>query len=466
MKDKSQLYKYIVADAMTALVAWAILNSIRTMIHLGTVEFDYMFLLPEYNAKMVYPIIPFFWLVIYWISGYYGEIWFKSRLSELFSTLICTIIGSTILFFIILIDDNVNDYNGYYMSYLSLIWVHFILTYTVRTIITANSISKIREGNIGFNTLIIGTGQNAAKLFYDLEHTPKSTGFLVRGFIDDSTICKKHVPDNMILGNIADITDIIDKLSIEEIIVANDEINESKIYSILGELGGRNVKVKFIPSKYQFITGGVKLDTLYGIPMVDLSANKMNACEINIKRIVDVTISLLAMILLIPVYIMLFIIIGKKPIFKQERIGLHGKSFIIYKFRSMVLDAEDNGPMLSNENDSRVTKSGAFLRKYRLDEIPQFYNVLKGDMSLVGPRPERKFYIEQIVRVAPYYYILHNVKPGITSWGMVKYGYATSVAQMIDRSAYDILYIENASMLLDVKIMIYTIKIIFTGRGL
>jgi lipopolysaccharide/colanic/teichoic acid biosynthesis glycosyltransferase len=151
--------------------------------------------------------------------------------------------------------------------------------------------------------------------------------------------------------------------------------------------------------------------------------------------------------------------------FRQERIGFRGKPFMIYKFRSMKKDAEKSGPQLSSEHDDRRTKVGAFLRKSRLDELPQFINVLVGDMSIVGPRPERQFFIDQIVKKAPYYVRLHRIKPGITSWGQVKFGYAENVDQMVERMKYDILYLENMSLGLDVKIMIYTALIMIQGRG-
>lgn len=189
----------------------------------------------------------------------------------------------------------------------------------------------------------------------------------------------------------------------------------------------------------------------------------------NTKRLLDVIFSIVGMLLFLPVFIVLAIIIkatSKGPIiYKQERVGRFGKPFNIYKLRSMVVGAENGTPELSNENDERITKIGKFLRKTHLDEIPQFYNVLKGEMSLVGPRPERKYYIDQIIEKAPYYTHLHKLRPGITSWGQVKYGYASNVDEMLERLPYDMMYLKNISLYIDFKILIYTLMVSFKGNG-
>jgi exopolysaccharide biosynthesis polyprenyl glycosylphosphotransferase len=234
-------------------------------------------------------------------------------------------------------------------------------------------------------------------------------------------------------------------------------------------LDGEKVVIKVIPDLYQHLAGMVKMGNVFGAVLIEIETNVLPPWQKLLKRSFDIITSLAVLILGLPFYFLIGLLVklgSKGPIFyTQERIGLGGKPFNIIKFRSMKVDAESSGPQLSKENDPRITRMGGFLRKTRIDEFPQFWNVLVGDMSVVGNRPERQFFIDQIVAKAPHYKRLQKIKPGITSWGQIKYGYAENVDEMIERLQYDLLYLENISITLDLKILIYTVLIMVQGRG-
>ncbi|OFX90136.1 MAG: polyprenyl glycosylphosphotransferase [Bacteroidetes bacterium GWF2_33_16] len=461
--------KYIFFDLISAIISWTAFYGYRK-VYIEPQKFGYD--LPiEFTTRYYIGIIviPLFWILLYYLTGYYKDIYRKSRLKELGQTILTTLIGVLVIFFTSLLDDEVVSYQNYYRLFTALLTIHFIATYLPRLIITTQTNNKIHRRIYGFNTLIIGDNKKAVEIYKNIESQTESAGNKFVGFISlvekENYLLEKYTPN---LGSLNQINQIIEEFKIDEIIIALESNEHREIEKVINNLELKNIIIKVIPSMYDILTGKVKMAQIYGTPLIQISHSLMPTWQEHTKQVIDFTISLTALIVFSPLIIFLAIgikLTSKGPVmFSHERIGRFGKPFTLYKFRSMTADAESNGPALSSKNDYRITPFGKFMRKSKLDELPNFYNVLRGDMSIVGPRPERKFYIDQIILKAPHYLHLQKVKPGITSWGQVKYGYAENVDQMIERLKYDILYIENMSLYVDFKIMIYTILIILKGR--
>lgn len=470
MKTRKQIAKYVISDYLMSAMAWLLFFSFRKKI-IETQYFGYPIQL-DYDFKFFLGmlIIPMFWITLHYLTGYYQNVFRRSRLKELWQTFFISLIGTVVLFFAFVLDDYVVNYHDYYKSVLMLFSTQFILTYVPRIIITTQTIDKIHKRKIGFKTVIVGSNKKAFDLYENLVNQPKGSGNIFIGFVSVIEKTKYRIEKYLpLLGNVKELPSIIEKNNVEEVILALETREHDQINAILNRIENKDLVVKAIPSLYDILTGSVRMSSPYDAPLIQISRELMSPFEANLKRLIDIFFSLIAIILLSPLY--LFLAIGVKfssrgPVFyAQERIGRFGKPFNIYKFRSMYVDAEKMGPALSSKNDPRITQFGLFMRKMRLDETPQFFNVLKGDMSLVGPRPERQYFIDQIIKKAPHYTHLQKVRPGITSWGQVKFGYAENVDEMIERLQYDLIYMENMSIYVDFKIMIYTIKIIFQGRG-
>jgi exopolysaccharide biosynthesis polyprenyl glycosylphosphotransferase len=470
MNKRNQVIKYIIADFLSASLAWALFYVYRKL-YIESNKFGYN--VPLHADQKFYLgifVIPLLWISLYAIIGSYSNIYRKSRLKEIGQTFYISVIGVLVIFFTLLLDDIIVSYKSYQSSFITLFLLQFSITSIGRFIITTRTGRQIKRRKIGFNTLLVGSNSNALNLFNEMESQHISQGNKFIGFIhvDDNN---GHLLSDLLphLGTIRDLPQIITRYKVEEVIIAIESSEHENIGRIINEMEDTDVIIKIIPDMYDILSGSVKMSAIFGAALIEINPFLMPVWQQSVKRIIDIVVSLLFIVFLFPVFLFTALAIkltSRGPIFfSQERIGLHGHPFIIYKFRSMYAGAENGTPMLSSQSDSRVTPFGRFMRSIRLDEIPQFYNVLKGDMSLVGPRPERQFFIDQIMNSAPHYRHLHKVRPGITSWGQVKYGYAENVDQMIQRLKYDVIYIENMSLALDFKILFYTIKTILNRSG-
>lgn len=466
---------YFIFDLLAALSTWTIFFTYRKW-HVDNTLFDHFSQSIFYDYKFyiglaVYPTI---WLFLHALMGAYQNISRKSRLKEFEITIVLTLLGSICFFFAIILDDIILVYGDYLLYFAILFGCQFLLTYIPRVLITTYIVTGFHSGKWGYNTLIIGSDTVALNIYQAIiKQNPHYKKYILGYLTVPDETDHALASELPFLGEVSELDTLIRKKDIEELIIAIQNGKRKFIESIITlvrDNSSSDIILKIIPQNNDFVMGTVKTSAIFYEPLITISPEYMSTWQRFIKRCFDIFFSFFALIVLFPVY--LIIALGVKCssrgriFYIQERVGFRGKPFRIIKFRSMIEHAETDGiPQLSSQGDSRITRFGKFLRKTRMDELPQFYNVLIGDMSLVGPRPERKYYIDQITKIAPHYKLLLGVKPGITSWGQVKFGYAENIDEMIERLRWDILYIENMSIHMDVKILIYTILIILKRDG-
>ncbi len=447
-----------------SIATWVCFYFLRAYIY------DYAFTVPPgFYLGMVLYVLG--WLSLHLLSGAYESVYQKASITEFFRTLLVSLIGClALLFFFILKNPQENNQN-YYKEFFALLIPVFIATLFLRLLFLRLASRQIRRKTVYFNILLIGSGRNATDFFESFSRAGEDSGYQIRSFLNTNGQAANLLPGHVrCYSGIENLHSILQADDIEEVVITVEKQNRSLLTTILQQLSDKDVNIKITPDAVDIISGAVQTNNVMGVPLIDVHSGLLPVWEKNIKRLVDISVSVLSAILLSPLLIYAAVRTALSSpggvIYKQERIGYKGIPFTIYKFRSMVARAEPNGPMLSSEDDGRITRWGKVMRTWRIDELPQLWNIFIGEMSLVGPRPERKFYIDQIVQRHPEFRYLYKVKPGLTSWGMVKFGYASSVDDMIRRMPYDLMYVENASILLDLRIMFHTLLTILKGKGM
>ncbi len=466
-----QYAKLVAADFAAALLAWAAFFGLRKyLLH----ELEGFHLSGEAAVSLAYAAvgIGLAWTAFYALLGQYREVFRKSRLAEVLRLLRASALGVVVLFFALLLDDQgVNNYHLYYRTVTAYFLLHFTFTAVLRVAAVRSVQGLVRRGAISFPTLLVGGSALVLDTARDLARTGRHLGLRVVGFVapEQGPVDEALAAALPALGTYGQLPALVPALRIEEVIIAIEPSEHRRIQEILDLLEDTDVRISILPDLYQILLGSVKVNHTFGTPLIEIKHDLLPPWQVVVKRLLDVVGAAVFLGLAWWVYAATAVMVRLSSpgpvLYRQERIGKNGRPFSIIKFRSMYLGAELLGPALSSDLDPRITPWGRFMRRVRLDELPQFWNVLRGEMSLVGPRPERQFYIDQIVRIAPHYRHLHRVRPGLTSLGQVKYGYAETVPQMVERLKHDILYIENMSLAMDFRVMLYTLKIILQQRG-
>lgn len=424
---------------------------------------------PDFILPMA--IMYVYWLSVFMFFGLYRAWYAKSRTDEFAAVFRAITLGCMLLFFVIFFDDERNATYSANRSIIAMYWVLMVMFVGVGRVTLRSFRKRLLIQGVGHReTVIVGTGMKAKDLYEQVQKYP-ALGYKIIGFISLIEDEEEHayLPAK-VLGSVQNLPSVMNMFPVQNILIALDIHQKDVVLNVVSLSTGYDVSIKIIPDMYDIISGQARTNQIYGFPLIEIMPHIMQPWEESAKRLMDILISIIILSLSAPVWIFVAIAIKLNSpgplVYSQERVGKDGRLFRMHKFRSMYKDAEaKTGPVWATTNDPRVTSVGRFLRKTRLDEIPQFMDVLRGDMSLVGPRPERPHFVEQLAQEIPLYKRRLSVKPGITGWAQIKQGYDTSLDDVRSKVKYDLFYIENMSFRMDIKILLMTFYTMIAGKG-
>lgn len=464
MSKSIEKFLLVFTDFIMINLAFVIYFALRVQSGL----FD-LVIMPEFFLPMF--ALYFYWLLIFTFVGMYRSWFAASRFDEISTLFKATFVGIFILFFIIFLDDYINKVSSSTRILIFIYWALLVASVgTGRVVIRSIQRNLLIKGIGRRNAIIIGFNDRAFEVLDTLLKAP-ALGIDVKAFAVIKEEYLNKVYNNIkVEANLKSLSSLIDKYNIQEIILALEKDEHDSLVDIISLCSDKNIKVKIVPDLYEILSGQARTSQIYGMPLIDIMPELMPEWERKLKRLLDIVVSIIILVISLPVTLLTALAIkldSEGPVFfTQERMGMNGKIFKMIKFRSMRKDAEKlTGPVWSQKNDPRVTRVGKIIRKLRIDEIPQFINVLKGDMSVVGPRPERPYFVEKLSQEIPYYKRRLKVRPGITGWAQVKHKYDESIEDVKIKLRYDLFYIENMSIRMDLKILFRTVFVVLFGKG-
>lgn len=464
MTRKTERILLLLTDLITINLAWLIYSYFR--LNIGWFK-----LFVEPSVYLAGAAIYIYWFLLFLAVGMY-ESWFaKSRFDEISTLFKTTFFGVLFLFAVIFIDDIQKGIESDARFLIFIYWAALFLFAGIGRLFIRSFQKKLLLKGFGRrNAFIVGFNEKGHEI-HQMLLRHRALGLDPVGYIavKPENVGKEYL-GLKVLGKTNEIKELIEKYNVKELIIALQTKHEDVFLELLERTDGMDVKIKISPDLYEIVTGQARTSQIYGMPLIDISPRLMPEWEKFVKRTMDIVFSLIFLILTLPITIITAILIKLESpgpvLFKQERAGLNGKPFMMYKFRSMRADAEKyTGPVWAQKNDPRVTRVGKFIRKVRIDEIPQMINILKGEMSLVGPRPERPVFVEKLSKEIPLYKKRLTVRPGLTGWAQVKHKYDETIDDVRVKLRYDLFYIENMSIRMDLKIMFRTVFVMLFGLG-